>query len=704
MDKNEIYQKIKDIAEHLQNESSTFTRADLAYELKELGISQDTADVGMLVWEAYNFYNNNWIIRDVFLDNDGKTTLVSEYEVDWLLEQRDDNALFPLVENRLQISKVSLDKLDNAITTAMTAKGGQTTRTLLNTITGTHGIVKAKDEATAVFNGYSRLVGHYDEAKVNVKSTIADFVKLRTQVCDIYRQYSIILTDIFGDSIKAVSPELFDFEQIEWLDVQGMLQNIQLDYNRMTEKCGVLMSEISENFVQSFKTASGSYRESDNKKAGLIMAGLGMLSHYVNAADKAAMMQQELLMLKNSVKHDVTLIKGDLGRLMVIYKTLNDLYIPQAETVSRYSGKVFDNEWEALENALYGNEQIRGMKDERDMTLASIKELERYVADEQMNIAYYTSKINETQQLLESVKPKYEEAKSTQPHKPNFLVNIITFGTAGKSYNRNIYEWNMACAPVVTQYVDLQTDVNLDSEELSKQKKLLRDHQGGLKVLKASLRNQNRNIVDCIQVDQKTKLQMLPHLEAIIKLLRTAKEVASGKLDDRLTHTVTIESRKLELPQDIRQSIEEFTMAMKEQIKLQSVSQDEELPVSQDEEQPLSQNEEEVAFDKGMDMVAQSAAGLLNSCLQLQEMRRTSAIADDQYNRELKRLQHGFMEDIRKIDDKSALLRECMKKANMAQNSEQLKNALLSLAGKDADMFSDGDWNEFLKGNKTIEL
>ena len=41
---------------------------------------------------------------------------------------------------------------------------------------------------------------------------------------------------------------------------------------------------------------------------------------------------------------------------------------------------------------------------------------------------------------------------------------------------------------------------------------------------------------------------------------------------------------------------------------------------------------------------------------------------------------------------------------NTAQNHEQLKEGLLSLLGEDKNTFSEKDWNEFLNGNKTIEL
>lgn len=48
-----------------------------------------------------------------------------------------------------------------------------------------------------------------------------------------------ILVDVFGDAIKVVAPELFDFETIGYLNVHEMMQQVQLDYNKINEKCAV---------------------------------------------------------------------------------------------------------------------------------------------------------------------------------------------------------------------------------------------------------------------------------------------------------------------------------------------------------------------------------------------------------------------------------------------------------------------------------
>ena len=100
----------------------------------------------------------------------------------------------------------------------------------------------------------------------------------------------------------------------------------------------------------------------------------------------------------------------------------------------------------------------------------------------------------------------------------------------------------------------------------------------------------------------------------------------------------------------------------------------------------------------------QSTINLLETWGTLQARRAKSEIAAKAYNRELAKLQDEFRRNIAEIDDKSAVLRESLSRINTAKGHEQLKDALLSLAGKDSRLFTDDEWTEFLNGNKTIEL
>ena len=713
MDNNRIYQKIYDIASQLLKENAVYTRADLAYELQEFGIKTDSFEIGMLVWEAYKRFNDNEAIRRSFYDNEKKDPLVDEYRTDYLIETNDIPSLFPLLQQKLTNGNHALSQLENIVTQTLREQTVSGSIGALNTLTGTQGVVKVKNEATAVFNLYSELVGNYDDAKHQIQAVTTDFVKLRGQICDTYRQYALVLTDAFGDSIKTVSPELFDFDSIEWLDVHGMLQNVKLDYDKINEKCSTLMSSITDSFAQSLKTASQSYKAAGSKQIGLVLAGLNMVSHYINAGQKTAELKQDLLTLKNSVKHDVTLIKGDMGRLFVIYKTLNDLYIPQAEAFCRFSKQILSGEWQRLTQALYADTDIQPLKEERDEALESYKTLEREMTDEQLNIDYYTTRIEECRQLLDGMQTQYQQAKASKPEKPFFLTNLLTLGSANQKYNRDIYDWNQACAPVISQYEEMRTDVKLDSDELEQLQRHLNENKRMHQQLKEKLRRLNREIMSKISVSPDLQMKMLPHLESMVKLLRIAREIASCKLDNKLVKTVSISRQDTELPQELKQNLQLFTNTLREHVAIDNETAKSSFYAVSGEaptgsEQPTSSgNASEADFAQLSDAentAIQNTVNLLESWSRLKAMQEQSAIAHQAYDKELEKLQEAFRSNLADIDNRGIILRESLKKINTTTSEEELKKGLLSLAQKEGESFSKEDWNEFLNGTKTIEL
>ncbi|HJC98839.1 MAG TPA: hypothetical protein H9924_09395 [Candidatus Phocaeicola merdavium] len=713
MDNNRIYQKIYDIASQLLKENAVYTRADLAYELQDFGIKADSFEIGMLVWKAYKYFNDNEAIRHSFYDNEKKDPLVDEYRTDYLIETNDNTSLFPLLQQKLAKGNQALNQLENTVTQTLREQAVSGSISTLNTLTGTQGIVKVKNEATAVFNLYSELVGNYDDAKHQIQAVTTDFVKLRGQICDTYRQYALVLTDAFGDSIKTVSPELFDFDSIEWLDVHGMLQNVKLDYDKINEKCSTLMSSITDSFAQSLKTASQSYKAAGSKQIGLVLAGLNMVSHYIDAGQKTAELKQDLLTLKNSVKHDVTLIKGDMGRLFVIYKTLNDLYIPQAEAFCRFSKQVLSGEWQQLTQALYADTDIQSLKEERDEALESYKTLEREMTDEQLNIDYYTTRIEECRQLLDGMQTQYQQAQASKPEKPFFLTNLLTLGSAKQKYNRNIYDWNQACAPVISQYEEMQTDMKLDSDELEQLQQHLNENKRTHQLLKEKLHRLNREIMNNINVSPALQMKLLPHLESMVKLLRIAREIASCKLDNKLVKTVSISRQDTELPQELKQNLQLFTNTLREHVAIDNETAKSSFYAVSGEaptgsEQPTSsENANEADFAQLSDAenaAIQNTVNLLESWSRLKAMQEQSAIAHQAYDKELEKLQEAFRNNLADIDNRGVILRESLKKINTATSEEELKEGLLSLAQKEGESFSKEEWNEFLNGTKTIEL
>lgn len=447
----------------------------------------------------------------------------------------------------------------------------------------------------------------------------------------------------------------------------------------------------------------------------------------MTAASNTSALKMELETLKNDMRRDSTCIKGDMMRLAKIFKNINEIYIPQADIFYRYADSVLGDEMKQLLNSIYNNQKARKLKEERDRLLNEYKETERCINDAQDNIAYYKGHIEECNQLLSGLEPQYNSARNNKPSRPFFLINWITFGSAGRNYNRKIYEWVQTCGPVVEKYEGLQVDVKLDLEDKTTQEKLLTEYTSRYKELKSQIERLSQDMMMAVKVDDVIKQGMIAHLEDIVKLLRIAKNIMESKLDARDLHTIQItDSTNIALPDDIKSNLKNFTDTIKEltidaaECKKSNLTSKRLADLTEDEKKKMSEKEIEVyhnyqeqtdmAITDAMSIVNVSAevvartADAFNQWLQLEAMKGKSRQAAQNYDRQLEELKKRFKCEMDVINDKSALLRGVMAQINTAATPEQRKRGLMLLADIDGNSMSEADWDAFLSGNKTMTI
>lgn len=703
-DEKKILRTIAELTDKLAKQGTTYTRADLAFELKDAGVEGDSVEISQWVYKAYNCNRNSEKIRKAFVNNERKRYIVDEFNIYLLAEEGNAGRLSSLLENILGEGQNALQKLNVTISKALSEKVIEKSSRIMNTITGTKGISDTQAIATSVFQRYTEMVNAYDTAKGEIKAIIGDFVCLRNYVNEIYCKYALALTDIFGDSIKAVAPELFDFDSIQYLDVQGMLKNVQLEYNQLMDKCGELMSTLSDNFLNSLNNASGIYRRMENQKAGLMLAGIAMINHYINAGQQTNELRGQLLSLKNNVKHDATQIKGDMGRLLLIHKGMNDFHIPRAEAFYRYSQQVFESDLNHLIETFYNNPELVTLKSEREKLLEQHKEVNRIISDSQFNIEYYTSHIAECESFIGSMKSQYVEAKQSKPSKPFFLLNLLSLGTLSKKYHREIAEWYRSCEPVITKYENMQLDINLDKEDLVVHKKAYDDSIKRMRILNKDLESSSKKIRETINVNKEIKTKIARHLDTLVKLLRIAKEITETKLDDRQRMTVTITDYRNEtLPAEIEQNIQKFSQTLGETLTVDSSFARRSLDEIGNGEAEQYSDEELQTVAQAQNAAIQNAVALFESWANLQKKKNESDMTAKKYNAELSKLRKEFQHEMQALDDKSAVLCKALKQLNLSCNEQQLKEGLFALTDRQ-DFFTNKDWDDFLNGTKIIEI
>ena len=722
-DNQKVYQAIKTIADELCKENKTYLRADLAFELKKYGIASDSSEVSKLVFDAYRYFHDNGNIAIAFVSNNSRTTLVAEYKLNDSLEQGNKEEALKIAETELALSSSALDQLKEQVELNLNLVLAKGTSKMADIVMGTNGVKDVRSKAATMFDKYTKMVEAYHYAEDSVRGNIEDFTSLRSDIGTVYRDYALKLMDIYGDSIKMVSPDLFDFKRIEWLDVDEMLKYVELEYNKLTEKCAALIGEISKSFRTSLQGSLQAYKSlsNGNKSLGLAMAGLTMLEHYMGASERANRLKSDLSVFQMSVKHDATRIKADMGRLLVICKTLSDVVIPKANVFLRYGEKLLASDLKATLDALYADETIRPLEEQRKCLLQQMKALDMEMNDHLQNIDVYTSLINDITATLESKQGSYMEAKAKKPSKPFFLVNWITFGMANKNYYRDFAEWNAVCFPLVREYESYQVDLKLDKEELESHREEQTRIKNEYAKLSSELDKVSKEIRSKIVCSDDLKLKMLKHLRDMVAMLKLGREIMESKIDEKLVHAVDIPDYReaAKLPSDVEQNLSLFTGMLADNLHadkdmaknlldgVEAYTKDPKKTEGKTAQQnkPAEYSEEDLAQLTGaMEQSLQKGIALFDSFAKLKAQQLSGSLASAAYDKELKKHADEFKREMAKIDNKSAYLREVFKRINLAGSEEERKQAMELMSDLSGFSLSEQEFTEFINGKKQIEL
>lgn len=698
---NSIIKHILDVAETLNKNNRTFTRADLAYELKskKFDIEYDSRHISELVYEAYVYYNYNDVIRNSFVDNAGRQLLIEEIETSVALDNNENDKALSIIECKLKEGQSALNRLQENIKSISSDSPQSSDINIIGRIKGTNGIESVQNRSKELMSSYSDLIACYENAENEIKECTEAFSEVRTTVLDIYRKYSTSLVDIFGPSIKVSMPKLFDFNSIEWLDISILNTNIELQFNQLNKKCNDLLVAIGDSFATSLKESASMYKiAGKDRTAGLILAGIGMIKHYMDASAKAASLEQDYLILRNCARRDATNIAADMSRLLQIYKLINDIYIPKAIAFCRNADIILNKEVKGICESLYLSNEAKVIKEERDAILDECHELERKITDEQINIDYYQQNIAKSKEVLDGMYGKYNDAKKSRPQKPSIVANAFTFGHAEKKFNKEMFEWNSNCGPVVEKYETLKVDVKLDSEELDSQKKLLAQDLQKLERVKLELNKNSEKMLSTIDVSDDIKYKILSHLNDVVKLLRLAKEISESKLDDKLISVNGIKDfGNLAIPADEQAMIDNFVNSFKNQLESNKNDDNSECNDSTvSEEQKLLSKHDQLLFENSVNLFEQYS--------KLMSLQAQDKKSEEHYQQQMLMIKKKFQLAMSKMDDKSNVLRNTIIKLNLTSNASDIKNALIELSDNKITGINDNEWNAFLKGDKEIYI
>ena len=701
MDTALILDKIQALADTLAEDGSTFTRSDLAWDLKEdlaqLGINGDSPEISRLVWECYHNTKDEAVAKS-FVTNSRCFTLVEEYTIPALVEAGDTDSVFGTVNKKLLKSDDILGQLKSLLTDGINLSLVDAASGLINTVSGVEAIKRVQDEAQQIFAKYSDMTGAYSDACNTIRELVSDFSEVRQSTCESYKKYALLLIDLFGDSIKATMPELFDFDSVQFLDVESMHQNVKLAYDGIYGKCGALIGDVSDSFTKALSRSASQFSVQKDRAVGLVLAGINMISHYVKTGQKATALHRDFAELRGAIASDVAAIRTDEVRLVEIYKMLNDVMIPEAEVFARNADKVFDKEFDTLSDTIYSTSEARELKSQRDEILKEMHVLERRINDANISINYYKDHIQSSQETLGSLKENYIEAQVTKPEPPSGIGKFLTLGSSQRKYERDIYEWNKTCSPVIDRYESLAVDISVDTDEIERRTKAIAEDTLKYNELKLKEVDITKRLAAVVTSTPDTKRKAAQHLDDIVKLLHLAKKITAGKLDEHLVNTVKVQKlEEIKLPENISNAVKNFRDNITKDMKFT-----EQTARTLVGEKAAQESVVDIAMQGNA--VLQEGIDLCNNLAQLKAMHLQQKLAQEVYDREYAKIKEAFAERMKAIDDRAAFVQETARKINTADDHDMLKKALIELAGDYTTGMSAQDWDDFLEGKKTIQI
>lgn len=702
-----VYGYVKSIAEEQFAKKEMISRADVAYILKEKYkvACADGAELSGLVYRAYEALGKPESIRWAISTNGGDKSVVDQYELNIRLGKGETEQAVAIVEKDLSDSSHWLDEARQKISDVLKLELAQDAAALSKWLQGTSGIEEVKTKSSALMQNYGKMVECYQAAESGVRGDIHDFVELRSDVNARFMQYANALVDVFGDSIRVVAPQLFDFDGVKYLDAASMQQSAQLEFDKLSQNCTLLLGEIASHYSATMsqvplwlKMGRGAASVKGGVYGSLAMGVVSYLNHWLSAQEKTTQMKKEYVKFEASVKRDRHQLDGDMMRLMKIHKVMNDLYIPRAATFSRRCDEVMSADMKGLLDTLYSGE-VEPLVKERDALLKRMKALEQSVCDHHENIAMFDHQITELQGMLDAQKEKYTQASSRKPVEPGALKRFFTFGVAQKNYGRRLLEWEAQDGALVNGYEEAVMDLSEGKEDKNAHSEQLERDKSEYAACKERLLELNRMIREKINCSPAQKMVALKHLKNIVTLLQAGKKIAESRLDDSLLEVVV--PARLEsiapLTEEIENGLRGFVSDLAEELKnsggeiSHSIMQDFGLSSAGEESGQMA-----ATVDK--------ASELLKNWSYMQTDNMKSQLTDAVYRMEMERMKREFQSVMSELNQQSDALQEVMKRANVAVDKEDLRKALIDLAGMEEAHLTPQDFDDILSGKKQIEI
>lgn len=415
----------------------------------------------------------------------------------------------------------------------------------------------AKKYAKNVLEGYETMIGEYDKIKNVNLNLINDFHILRNELKCERDDIMQLLIDLFGNRAKQQYPELFDFDQIEWLDFENSWNELNLSYNKINEQHQEFLNtvdvalnnfgnSVSAESSEAWKNLSSISKKRDLNKGDLIGAGIqvaiaagtaaliGSIDTRNKSKEIVAIIRRDVEILKHKMSEDNELIIADIFRLGKLYSKLSHSIIPNYNTFIKSNSEIIVSDFKPLYDRILENPTIYKAKGENNKLIKKQRFLNQKIIDLHSNIKYSKEEEIRLGEILEIKKEEYFIALSLKPTKPFILIELFTLGRASTVYYSTLQEWTNYCKPVVEDYEYIQSLKNDEIEKRETINQYISESKKELSEINQQINSNSEVIMTEFNKTPNSEEELTKLITVVKRIINASRNVLEIQLDQEL--------------------------------------------------------------------------------------------------------------------------------------------------------------------------
>ena len=431
------------------------------------------------------------------------------------------------------------------------------------------GMTKVKDTfnyAKRIYNGYGRLISQYELAKQANLDLIDDFVLLRNELLNFRQEVTQLVTEIIGDNEKASHPDLFDFSEIEYFDIEEFRGKVNLAFDGFGEKLQIFNDDYHKEMLQ-LKRAGVGHVDNALKKLGKTQKRRGQISSREvkgqvavaaigfafdaflsisetrkNAEETVAQLKHDIEAMKLGLKGDAQIIAEDLLRLAKIHSRIKEVLIPAVKKFINEANIIYNLKLKDAYTKMVNGGTIAELSSENRRLATEKKQLISEIQDKKQGIKICEHEILRYEDLISEIQWEYNFVNANKPEIPIPFHNIISFGTAKINYKKHLSDWERITEPVRTNYRVYVDNSNQEEETLLRFKDILKKLEHRLKEIE-NQREKNKLKIK----EQRVRIEDFePQFEIFSKGIRQLSAASKNFLELGIAENLIKKSVKFE--------------------------------------------------------------------------------------------------------------------------------------------------------------